>query len=68
MSPKLFNNFLIKGDLVFKLILANEFTLSWGFLSTLKFDVGGITIRTIQQPHIMDFNSNMKLMPSRLKQ
>jgi len=67
MSPKLFNNFLIKRDKVLKLILANEFTLSWGFL-TLKFDVGGITITTIQQPHIIDFNSNMKLMPSRLKQ
>jgi hypothetical protein len=66
MSPKLFNNFLIKRDKVLKLILANEFTLSWGFL-TLKFDLGSITITTIQQPHIIDFNSNMKLMPSKLK-
>jgi len=38
----LFNIFLIKGDKVLKLILANKFTLSWGFLA-LKFDVGHIT-------------------------
>jgi hypothetical protein len=67
MNPKYFNNFLIKGDKVLYFILANKFTFSWGFL-TLKFDVGDITITTIQQPHIINFNSNMKLMPLRLKQ